>query len=194
MDKQDIATYSDTQQKIMDATLHLVAENGFKATTTREIARISGVNESTVFKNFANKRKIFIEAFSQKLALLMNEMQVVEETTEELAIYLERTGERMYRTLVKNSDIITITLREIGNADLQLDKNTVLEQLVNLIVTQLVERSDYTVEVLTTPVFMFVTSLMFKVIDDSHGYRLTDDLQADIEVATIVTQTIKMIV
>ena len=46
----------ETSQKIIDAAMTLVRDKGYVATTTKEIARIAGVNECTLFRKFESKR------------------------------------------------------------------------------------------------------------------------------------------
>ncbi|WP_366248932.1 TetR/AcrR family transcriptional regulator [Terribacillus aidingensis] len=48
-----------TKQKIIDATTALFASKGFAGTTTKEIAKVAGVNEVTLFRHFASKNGIF---------------------------------------------------------------------------------------------------------------------------------------
>ena len=47
--------YDETQIKIMDATMTLIIEKGYSGATTKEIARLAGVNESTIFRRFGEK-------------------------------------------------------------------------------------------------------------------------------------------
>jgi AcrR family transcriptional regulator len=48
-----------TGQRILDATLALVAEKGYLGATTREIAQRAGVTELTLFRHFGSKEKLF---------------------------------------------------------------------------------------------------------------------------------------
>lgn len=53
--------YDETQKKILNATMLLIMENGYIATTTKDIAKKAGVNECTIFRKFKGKKEI-IEA------------------------------------------------------------------------------------------------------------------------------------
>lgn len=53
--------YDETQKKILNATMLLIMENGYTATTTKDIAKKAGVNECTIFRKFKGKKEI-IEA------------------------------------------------------------------------------------------------------------------------------------
>lgn len=54
--------YDETQLKIMDATMTLIIDKGYSGATTKEIARLAGVNESTIFRRFDGKKEIVTAA------------------------------------------------------------------------------------------------------------------------------------
>lgn len=47
-----------TDEKILSAFNQLVIKHGYQGTTTKQIAAVAGVNESTVFRHFSTKQKI----------------------------------------------------------------------------------------------------------------------------------------
>lgn len=55
----------DISQKIIDAAMTLIRDKGYVATTTKEIARLAGVNECTLFRKFKNKKDIVIQGVNQ---------------------------------------------------------------------------------------------------------------------------------
>ena len=56
----------ETGQKIIDATMSLVRDKGYVATTTKDIARLAGVNESTLFRKFNSKKDIVLHGIEQE--------------------------------------------------------------------------------------------------------------------------------
>lgn len=54
--------YDETQLKIIDATMTLIIENGYSGATTKNIAKLAGVNESTIFRRFDGKKEIVTAA------------------------------------------------------------------------------------------------------------------------------------
>lgn len=54
-----------TSQKIIDAAMILIREKGYVATTTKEIAKVAGVNECTLFRKFKNKKDIVLQGVNQ---------------------------------------------------------------------------------------------------------------------------------
>lgn len=56
----------DTSQKIIDATMSLIRDKGYSATTTKDIAHLAGVSECTLFRKFPGKKDIVIHGVSQE--------------------------------------------------------------------------------------------------------------------------------
>ena len=54
-----------TSQKIIDATMPLIRDKGYVATTTKDIARCAGVNECTLFRKFEGKKDIVLQGMKQ---------------------------------------------------------------------------------------------------------------------------------
>lgn len=53
-----ISAQSNLSDKIVLAFLELVQEEGYKGATTRKIAQAAGVNESTIFRHFKDKKNL----------------------------------------------------------------------------------------------------------------------------------------
>lgn len=88
------AILEETDSRIIEATLELLGKVGYKGTTTREIARMAGVNEVTLFRKFGSKGALVREATSHAQARLK---EAFEEKN------LERTGDVMV-------DVTSLTL------------------------------------------------------------------------------------
>lgn len=56
----------ETSQKIIDATMSLIRDKGYVATTTKDIAHLAGVNECTLFRKFKNKKDIVLNGVEQE--------------------------------------------------------------------------------------------------------------------------------
>ena len=56
----------NTSQKIIDATMSLIRDKGYVATTTKDIANLAGVNECTLFRKFKNKKDIVLNGVAQE--------------------------------------------------------------------------------------------------------------------------------
>ena len=49
-----------TEVRIIEAAVQLFAQQGFKGTSTREIAELAKVNEATLFRHFAKKDRTIL--------------------------------------------------------------------------------------------------------------------------------------
>ena len=56
----------ETSQKIIDAAMSLIRDKGYVATTTKDIARLAGGNECTLFRKFENKKDIVLQGVAQE--------------------------------------------------------------------------------------------------------------------------------
>lgn len=112
-----------TQDRIIDATIELVNEKGYKGATTRAIADRAGVNEVTLFRHFGSKKGI-VEAAIHKysfddLLLIMNriDQQIEWDLQKDMQMFV-----REYQSFInKKRKIILISLKESGEFP-ELDK------------------------------------------------------------------------
>lgn len=70
-----------TRQKLYEAAVTLIAEQGFSATTVDEIAERAGVAKGTVYYNFASKSVLFEELLRHGVGLLTTSLQEAAERT-----------------------------------------------------------------------------------------------------------------
>ncbi|MER7465569.1 TetR/AcrR family transcriptional regulator [Streptomyces sp. NPDC097981] len=72
-----------TRQKLYEAAVTLIAEQGFSATTVDEIAERAGVAKGTVYYNFASKNELFEELLRHGVGLLTASLRAAAEETEQ---------------------------------------------------------------------------------------------------------------
>jgi AcrR family transcriptional regulator len=65
----------DTRQRLFEAAVELIAEQGFSATTVDDIALRAGVAKGTVYYNFASKTALFEELLRHGIGLLTDEFR-----------------------------------------------------------------------------------------------------------------------
>jgi AcrR family transcriptional regulator len=70
-----------TRQKLYEAAVTLIAEQGFSATTVDEIAERAGVAKGTVYYNFASKNELFEELLRHGVGLLTASLRAADTTT-----------------------------------------------------------------------------------------------------------------
>ncbi|MFD1662855.1 TetR/AcrR family transcriptional regulator [Streptomyces caeni] len=71
-----------TRQKLYEAAVTLIAEQGFSATTVDEIAERAGVAKGTVYYNFASKSVLFEELLRHGVGLLTASLREAAEKTD----------------------------------------------------------------------------------------------------------------
>ncbi len=103
-----------TKDRIIEATVELVNEKGYKGATTKEIAERAGLNEVTLFRHFGNKKGI-VEAAIQKYAFF----DLFENTLEEKVIWEVEKDLKMlvreYQSLLEQKKtVILLSLKEAG--------------------------------------------------------------------------------
>ena len=64
------AERSVTEVRLVEAAVQLFSRQGFKGTSTRDIANLAGVNEATLFRYFAKKADLFWAAAESRLTRL----------------------------------------------------------------------------------------------------------------------------
>jgi AcrR family transcriptional regulator len=74
----------DRRRQIVRTAMDLFARNGFKGTTTKEIALAAGVNEAIIFRHFATKEELYAAIIDYKM----------QEGQEKVRRVLERNIER----------------------------------------------------------------------------------------------------
>ncbi|TLG77504.1 TetR/AcrR family transcriptional regulator [Culicoidibacter larvae] len=100
-----------TKEKIVAATMQLLAQKGYKSTTTKEIASVAGVNEVTLFRNFGTKKNIVIHAIKyvpkmrrlEELATLFTG-QLVQDLQTFMATYIQFLADDYTQVLMSIRD------------------------------------------------------------------------------------------
>ena len=64
----------ETQQRIIGSAIKIIAEKGYSAAKTQEIAHMAGTSEATVFKYFKSKSGILEMIINHAIKLLGKEI------------------------------------------------------------------------------------------------------------------------
>lgn len=84
----------ERRQQIIEAAADLFARNGFRGTTTREVAAAAGVSEAAVFKHFATKEELYA-------AIIEAKAQTEEILSSAIAAARERDDAQVLRSLAR---------------------------------------------------------------------------------------------
>lgn len=104
-----------TQRKLLDAAIEAFSENGFKGTSTRDIAERAGVHHPLITYHFKNKDQLWRAAaervfsdFTQSLSSLVEENRSMDPKSRMAAmirahVYYAKSQPAMYKVLVQES-------------------------------------------------------------------------------------------
>lgn len=115
-EKMNMCT-TKTGNKILTASMHLFAQKGYSAVTTKEIAKEAGVSEMTVFRHFDNKHNLFAKAFDRFVFSPKGDA-LYEELEGDLEKDLFRLCSSYQDTLYKNQKIIFMYFKNMEDPEL----------------------------------------------------------------------------
>ncbi len=101
-----------TPDKILHASILLFSQRGYSGVTTKEIAKLAGVCEMTVFRHFDNKRNLFEKAFEKYVFFPHFKVLFENDLVWDLEIDLGRISAAYQDTLHKNERIILMQFHE----------------------------------------------------------------------------------
>ena len=83
----------EAHQAILDATLELLAETGYSALTVEGVAQRAGVGKATIYRRWASKLPLVVEAFRQLPGLEeVDTGNLVDDLQQMLRSYLQLFG------------------------------------------------------------------------------------------------------
>ena len=104
-------TEENTRTKILQSALKLFARQGYDGTTTRDLAKLAGVAEGTLFRHFPSKKAILIEvATSGWIDILTDLLTELSEMGSYKAV--SQVMKRRMMHLRKNSDLLRVCFIE----------------------------------------------------------------------------------
>jgi AcrR family transcriptional regulator len=98
---------------LIEAASQVFASLGVQGATTREIARVAGVNEVTLFRHFASKEQLLGAVIKNALALQTEALAYPEAWTQDLKIDLRQYA-HLYNTMLEAQEDLIRTF--IGEA------------------------------------------------------------------------------
>ncbi len=102
-----------TRIRLIKAATELFASSGLTGATTREIARVAGVNEVTLFRHFSSKEQLLAAVIQQVISLQAEALAHQDEWTQDLYIDLKHYAE-LYNQMLEQHEALIRTF--IGEA------------------------------------------------------------------------------
>ncbi|MFJ7729082.1 TetR/AcrR family transcriptional regulator [Neobacillus sp. NPDC097160] len=108
---------SDTSDRLLYAAINLIAEKGYKAVSTKEIAKEASVSEMTLFRHFGTKQGI-LEAAIDRFYYSTSMKELFEKNIVwDLEKDLFMISESYHKLMKKNQKVILIAFKEGNSID-----------------------------------------------------------------------------
>ncbi|WP_163651806.1 TetR/AcrR family transcriptional regulator [Listeria sp. PSOL-1] len=119
-----------TNETIMNATLKMIAKNGIKGSTTRQLAEAAEINEATIFKKFKNKENLIHLTLEMQADMIKQEIeQFFNRPFCEVDYFLKQTYQFIASLYEKYRDFMMVSLKEVGSRDMAFIDPSVVEYL-----------------------------------------------------------------
>jgi AcrR family transcriptional regulator len=107
-----MTTRDTKRQEILKAAMELFAKNGFRGTTTRDLASHSDVNEAIIFRYFTNKSELYRAILEEKVHQGDEHYREVEQMgkTSDIQTFLEFIGLRFLERHESDSTFMRLLL------------------------------------------------------------------------------------
>ncbi|BBD60925.1 TetR family transcriptional regulator [Nostoc sp. HK-01] len=109
---KNIRSSTLTRTRLIAAASQVFASLGVQGATTREIARVAGVNEVTLFRHFASKEQLLKAVIENALTLQIEALAHPETWTQNLRVDLRRYAKLYNSMLEAQEDLIRTFIGE----------------------------------------------------------------------------------
>lgn len=111
-----MAEFNETSYKIMEVALKLFSEQGYYATTTKQIAQAAEVNELTIFRHFGSKSNLF-QVTTEEYVINANIEKVLLDGLQALEIeqVIQVIARRIYDLYIQNTKLYKVQLKLSDN-------------------------------------------------------------------------------
>ena len=122
-------------KQIIDAAVIVIAENGYHQAQVSKIAKEAGVADGTIYLYFKNKEDILVSVFREKMAIFVNNLEVIIEKDVDTSEMLRKMILNHFRVLHEDRHLAIVTqleLRQSGKK-LRFRINEVLKEYLDLL-------------------------------------------------------------
>ena len=122
-------------KQIVDAAVIVIAENGYHQAQVSKIAKEAGVADGTIYLYFKNKEDILISVFREKMAIFVNNVEVILKQDIDTSEKLFKMIDNHFRILHEDRHLAIVTQLELrqSNKELRLRINEVLKEYLMLL-------------------------------------------------------------
>ena len=116
-----VNTYSDTEKAILDAATELFLEQGFKATSTTQIAKKAGLTQAMVHYYFRTKDRLFNEVFLRKFKGIFTQFLEISKEDIPFEEKLQQKIESHFEMFLENPKIPLLFAHELNTNPMRLE-------------------------------------------------------------------------
>ena len=122
-------------KQIVNAAVIVIAENGYHQAQVSKIAKEAGVADGTIYLYFKNKEDILISVFKEKMAIFVNNVEVILKQDIDTSEKLFRMIDNHFRVLHEDRHLAIVTQLELrqSNKELRVRINEVLKEYLMLL-------------------------------------------------------------
>src|SRR5689334_22038249 len=107
-----VSRAAQTRARLIEAATEVFSTAGLSGATTREIARVAGVNEVTLFRHFHSKEQLLAAVIQQATSLQAEALAHQDEWTQDLHIDLMHYGKLCSRMMIEHEALIRTFIGE----------------------------------------------------------------------------------
>ena len=150
--ERDVEVRSGTKERILRIAAELFYQNGFAATSVREIAEASGVGQSSLYHHLRSKDQILIQLHVAFIDKLLADLQSTAASDASPADQLRDIARVILATVETHQYEVTVFLREEHALPEEARKNIVAERdkvdaLIDSILQRGVNRGDFRADI-----------------------------------------------
>lgn len=168
----------EMQNRILNATMMLIMDKGYTATTTKDIAKAAGVNECTIFRKFKSKKDIVVEAMALPAwnpCLKESDFKYIGEMEKDLCSFAEIYLKKVTPKMVKISlGLRTPDLYEVTRDGVRAIPDTFKKVLIKYFTEMQQQEKVYAEDVENLAVEFLALNFGFVFFKASFGDELTE--------------------
>lgn len=123
---KNIEKKNKTREKLLNAAKKIFAEKGYHNTIVSEIVKSAKVGQGTFYRNFLDKRDIFVHLLNElteKLFLSFSEMSIeLPKNSKEYRDSSIKAIKRMIQIVIENKELVSIFIKEAITIDKELER------------------------------------------------------------------------
>ncbi len=182
-----------TEDKILDATIKLLDEDGLNGATTRKIASEAGVNEVTVFRKFKNKKRLLRAAKERSANQFLDELETLFDIDDEgdVETYLMTIWKNASKKIDKRANLMRISMEEVRGIPLEekvfpkvsrMIKHHLEEYFQKLIDKKVMKDIDPEAAALTMFSIVFQITIFGKIYEQKSDESMEKNMQNSLKI------------